>query len=202
MLLSSYVLYDKGGEKIDKGGGVLARPATKLDLLENASGQFSKLNQLIDTMAKEEQTAVFNFDDAFLEKQKEAHWRRDKNLRDVLVHLYEWHQLLLVWVENNQNGKSKPFLPEAYNWKTYGQMNVEFWKSHQSTSYEDSRKMLFDSHEKVIGMIDTFSSDELFAKKHFNWTGTSTLGAYCVSATSSHYDWAMKKIKAYIKTCR
>jgi hypothetical protein len=34
----------------------------------------------------------------------------------------------------------------------------------------------------------------------FPWTGGATLGAYCVSATASHYDWAMKKIKAHIKT--
>jgi len=42
--------------------------------------------------------------------------------------------------------------------------------------------------------------DELFQKKHFSWTGTSTLGSYCVSVTASHYDWAMKKIKQHIKT--
>ncbi|MFC2579722.1 MAG: ClbS/DfsB family four-helix bundle protein, partial [Bacteroidota bacterium] len=34
----------------------------------------------------------------------------------------------------------------------------------------------------------------------FDWTGTSTLGAYCVSATASHYDWAIKKIKVHIRT--
>jgi hypothetical protein len=46
---------------------------------------------------------------------KEAHWKRDKNLRDVLVHLYEWHQLLLNWFNSNQNGDTKTFLPEPYN---------------------------------------------------------------------------------------
>jgi hypothetical protein len=35
---------------------------------------------------------------------------------------------------------------------------------------------------------------------HFTWTGTTSLGSYCVSASSSHYDWAMKKIKNHIKT--
>ena len=33
------------------------------------------------------------------------------------------------------------------------------------------------------------------------WTGNAALGDYCVSTTSSHYDWAMKKIKAHIKNC-
>ncbi|MBM7037135.1 ClbS/DfsB family four-helix bundle protein [Vibrio sp. 188UL20-2] len=29
---------------------------------------------------------------------KEQHWSRDRNLRDVLLHLYEWHQLSIKWV--------------------------------------------------------------------------------------------------------
>ena len=71
-------------------------------------------------MTVEEQNATFNFGSEFLQKQKEAHWTRDKNLRDVLIHLYEWHQLLLDWAKSNQNGVSKPFIPELYNFKPMG----------------------------------------------------------------------------------
>jgi hypothetical protein len=127
---------------------------------------------------------------------------RDKNVRDVLVHLYEWHELLLNWVAANRNGDAKPFLPAPYNWRTYPEMNVEFWKKHQNTPYETSKKMLDESHKKAMDLIETFTNDELFAKKVFAWTGSSTLGVYCVSATASHYDWAMKKIKNHIKTYR
>lgn len=178
----------------------MSRAMTKSDLLKDAVVQFEKLWKLIDSMSENEQVSTFNFGDNF--SQKEAHWERDKNLRDVLVHLYEWHQLLLHWVESNQRGEAKPFLPEPYNWKTYGKMNVEFWRKHQSVSYEESKKMLFSSHKHVIDMIEKFTNEALFDKQHFKWTGTSTLGAYCVSATSSHYDWAMKKINAHIKTYR
>lgn len=178
----------------------MGRATTKPDLIKAANGQFEKLWKIIDSMTESEQTATFNFGDDF--NKKEAHWKRDKTLRDVLVHLYEWHRLLLDWVETNQKGETKPFLPELYNWKTYGQMNVEFWKKHQSTPYEDSKKMLHVSHKTVLDMIEKFTNDELFARNSFAWAGNSTLGAYCVSATSSHYDWAMKKIKAHIKACR
>jgi hypothetical protein len=78
-------------------------------------------------------------------------------------------------------------------------MNVEFWKKHQDTPLIDANRMLKESLKNVMALIETFSNDELFAKKTFAWTGTSTLGAYCVSATSSHYDWAIKKIKVHIK---
>jgi hypothetical protein len=74
-------------------------------------------------------------------------------------------------------------------------MNVVFWKKHQTTSLIDAKKMLQESHEKVIFLIETFTNDELFSPNALVWTGGATLGGYCVSATSSHYDWAIKKIK-------
>jgi hypothetical protein len=51
-----------------------------------------------------------------------------------------------------------------------------------------------------MAVIESFSNEELFEAGVLPWMGTSVLGAYCVSATSSHYDWAMKKTKAHIKT--
>ena len=171
----------------------MARPTTKDDLIKAANEQFAKMWALIDGLTDEEQRGVFDFDG------KEAHWKRDKNIRDILVHLYEWHQLFLNWVSANQKGEARQFLREPYNWKTYLDMNVEFWKEHQNTSYEDSIIMLKESHKKMMDSFSKFSSEELFSKGVFSWTGGSTLGSYGVSATASHYDWAIKKLKRYYK---
>ena len=176
----------------------MSRATTKTDLQIAANEQFDKLWKLIEPMSDEQQNATFGSEMAAA--GKEAHWSRDKNVRDVIVHLYEWHQLLLDWVSANRNGTAKSFLPDPYNWKTYPAMNVEIWKKHQDTPLTDAKKMLKESHNDVMALIETFSNDELFAKKAFAWTGTSTLGAYCVSTTSSHYDWAIKKMKIHIKT--
>ena len=75
-------------------------------------------------------------------------------------------------------------------------MNVVFWENHQGTSYDKSHKNLKKNHAAVLDLISKFTNEELFEKKHFLWTGTTNLGSYCVSATSSHYDWAQKKMKA------
>ncbi len=175
----------------------MARPTTKKTLIEAANGNFEMLWTVVDSMSNKALTTEFNFSADL--KKKEAHWKRDKNLRDVLIHLYEWHQLLLNWIKANMTGNKSDFLPEPYNWKTYGDMNVEFWKRHQSTRLDKSKKSLKASHEKVLALIQTFSSDELFIKKHYNWTGTTSLGSYCISATSSHYDWAIKKMRAHMR---
>jgi len=165
----------------------MARATTKEQLKETADSNFSKLFALIHSLTKEQQEKSFSFED------------RDKNIRDVLVHLYEWHQLLLTWVKSNQSGTKINFLPEPYNWKTYPQMNIGFWEKHQNTPIEKAITLLENSHSETMKLIDSFTNEELFTNKYFSWTGTTSLGSYCVSATSSHYDWAMKKIKKHKK---
>lgn len=175
----------------------MGRPTTKTELLTAAATNYEKLNALISTLTEQELSTPFDFSSD--EKKKEAHWKRDKNLRDILIHLYEWHQLLLNFVQSNQNGDSQSFLPEPYNWKTYAGLNMEFWKKHQSTSLEDAKVMVQQSHDEILKLADTFSNEELFTKGVYKWVGGSTLGSYFTSVTASHYDWAMKKLKAHKK---
>lgn len=177
----------------------MSRPATKKELINTAMDNYTKLNKIILELTDKELSVPFDFSGD--EKKKEAHWRRDKNLRDILVHLYEWHQLILNWVYSNQKGIAAPFLPEPYNWKTYGDMNVEFWKKHQDTLLENAFIMLNKSHNEVVSLAETFTDRELFSKGVYKWTGGTTLGSYFVSSLSSHYDWAIKKLKAHKKNC-
>ncbi len=72
----------------------MARPKTKNDLLQSNNENFEKLWKLIDSFSEKEFDTAFDFSDN--PKLKEAHWQRDKNVRDVLIHLYEWHQLLIM----------------------------------------------------------------------------------------------------------
>ena len=154
---------------------------------------YEKLNRFISQLSEDELQTPFDFSRD--QKKKEAHWKRDKNLRDVLIHLYEWHQLLLTWVHSNHKGHGRPFLPEPYNWKTYGEMNVAFWKKHQKTSLEEATRLLAQSHREVFKLIEVFSNDELFTKGVYKWTGGTSLGSYFVSSTSSCLYFKSYKIK-------
>ncbi len=175
----------------------MSRPTTKTDLLTTVTENYEKLNVLIFGLTEKELSTPFDFSSD--EKKKEAHWKRDKNLRDIYIHLYEWHQLLLNWVHSNQKGDSKPFIPQPYNWKTYGNMNVEFWKKHQNTSLDNAKNMFQKSHVEIMKLVECFSNEELFSKGIYKWVGRSTLGSYFISVTSSHYNWAIKKLKAHKK---
>lgn len=174
----------------------MARPKNKVELLQAANDNFDKLMTLVDSMTEEQLNETFDFDES---SGKEAHWLRDKNVRDVLIHLYEWHQLIINWIDSNQKGENKSFLPEGYTWASYAGMNVGFWEKHQTTDFGKAKEMVISSHKKVLTIIESFTDDELFTKKFYAWTGTTSLGSYFVSATSSHYDWALKKLRKYIK---
>lgn len=178
----------------------MPRPKNKEELMDAANANYEKLLALIENRTPAEYNTVYDF--SADEKKKEAHWKRDKNLRDVLMHLHEWHLLLLEWVKNRENGSAKPFLPEGYNWKTYGDMNMLFYNRCQDVSEDEAFRKFKDSHKKVMKALDSFSQEELFTKTFYPWVGGSCIGSYFISVTSSHYDWAMKKMKAHQKNCK
>ena len=169
----------------------MPRPTTKSELIVAAKDQFDKLWKLIDSMNEEEQNAEFCFED------------RDKNLRDVLVHLHEWHNMVESWHMIGVLQGGAPDIPgKGYTWQTIPALNMEIWKKYQNTPLPDSKDMLKNSHKIMMDLIENHNNDELFSKGIYKFTKSSTLGAYFIGSTSSHYDWAMKKIKMHIKTHR
>lgn len=175
----------------------MPRPRNKEDLIAAANANYEKLLMMIEKRNDAEIHTIYDF--SADEKKKEAHWRRDKNLRDVLMHLNEWHLLLLEWIKNRENGGNKPFLMEGYNWKTYGDMNMIFYGRCQGVSEDEALNRFKDSHHRVMEALDTFSQEELFTNTFYPWVGGSCIGSYFISVTSSHYDRAMKKMKAHQK---
>ena len=147
----------------------MPRPKSKDDLLKAAKENYDSLIKMIDGMTEEELSTPFDFSDS--PSKKEAHWSRDKNVRDILIHLYEWHQLLLNFPKDNAKVKDKKsaiaFLPADYTWKNYGAMNLMFWQKHQETSLEDAKKMFAKSHKAVMSMIEKYTNEELFMPKYF-----------------------------------
>ena len=64
---------------------------------------------------------------------------------------------------------------------------------------EEALERFKDSHARVMEALDTFTQEELFTNTFYPWVGGSCIGSYFISTTSSHYDWAMKKMKAHKK---
>ncbi|MFK7796603.1 MAG: ClbS/DfsB family four-helix bundle protein [Aureispira sp.] len=125
-----------------------------------------------------------------------------KNVRDVLAHLHHWHLLLLGWYAVGMQGQ-KPAMPaEGYTWRTVPALNQVIWELYKKEALTVVKQLLETSHHQVLELIQKHSDTELFEKKYYQWTGSTSLGAYLISSTVSHYKWAHKKIKKTLPKSR
>jgi hypothetical protein len=66
-------------------------------------------------------------------------------------------------------------------------------------SWDDVMCRLHTSHAAIRAVVSDYSEGDLFAKRRFAWTGSTSVGSYAVSATTSHYDWARTLIRRFVR---
>ncbi|SMO79197.1 ClbS/DfsB family four-helix bundle protein [Gracilimonas mengyeensis] len=165
----------------------MARPKSKEELKLQSTENYFKLIEFVEQLEQEDQQA--EFPEGYL----------NRNISDVLCHLHQWHLMMLEWYRTGMKGE-KPDMPaKGYTWKTLPDLNREIWEQYRDTPLDEAKSMLHSSFADLQYIIDKHTDEELFEKKRYPWTGSTSLGAYLISATSSHYDWALKLIKKCLK---
>jgi hypothetical protein len=84
-------------------------------------------------------------------------------------------------------------------WNQTPALNQHIYEKHRQRPLEDILAEFQSSHAEILGVIEGLSNEDLFTAGRFAWTQKNTLGAYFVSATSSHYLWARKEIRKGLK---
>lgn len=164
----------------------MPRPTTRSALLEAAAREYERLR-----------LALGRFDPAVV---ADLTWEADiedtsRHPRDVLTHIHAWQLLALGWAEAGEAG-GRPQIPgEGHTRRETPAINAEIRERYLGTSYADAVDLLAGSHARGLGVIASHSDDELFTRGRYAWTGSTTLGAYFVSATSSHYVWGQKTLR-------
>jgi hypothetical protein len=166
----------------------MPRPTTKADLLAACDAEHDRLLSAVDGLPDGAVEAEFAFED------------RDRCVRDVLGHLHAWHLMVLAWDEEGRAGGTPAVPGPGYTWRTLPDLNRVIWQRCQDVDLVTTRADLDRSHRAVRALIESRTEEELFGKRHYAWTGTTSLGAYLVSCTSSHDVWALKKIRTHART--
>lgn len=163
----------------------MPRPTTRADLLTTAAHEFDRLFDAIARVAP-----------ADLERPGACeHW----SVKDLLAHLDAWHELFMGWERVGQIGE-KPSIPSpGFGWAETPELNDKIYQDAADDLWADVESRLRSSHRRVLDVIASYSDEDLFTKKQYKWTGTTSVGSYAVSATSSHYAWASKLIRKFAK---
>ncbi|NNE76785.1 MAG: ClbS/DfsB family four-helix bundle protein [Pricia sp.] len=165
----------------------MPRPKSKSELLQQSQANYRRLIDFVESFSEVERNKEFpkNY--------------LNRNINDVLAHLHHWHLMFLEWHKKGMAGK-KPDIPaKGYTWKTLPDLNRKIQEQYSHWAYQDIKEQLDDSFGEVSNLIQKYTDQELFEKKKYPWTGTTSLGSYLISTTSSHYDWAYKLIKKCMK---
>ncbi len=161
----------------------MPKPKTKAELLQQSQANFVALQNLVERYSAVQQNQEF------------PAGTLNRNIRDVLAHLHHWHLLFLEWYRLGMIGE-KPAMPaEGYSWKMMPALNQHIREHYRSVSLDEARRALQESYAQVQQIIIRHSDEELFEKKRYSWTGSTSLGTYLISNTASHYAWASKLIK-------
>lgn len=165
----------------------MAKPNTTLELIQQSTSNYLNLLEFI---------AALSIDD----KNKTFHRNYlNRNIRDVVAHLHHWHLLFIGWHDDYISGR-KPTMPaKGYTWKTLPALNKAINKKYKSISLNKAISLFKESHKQIHAIIESYSEAELWTKRYFSWTGSTSVGAYLISSACSHYVWALKLIKKNIK---
>lgn len=165
----------------------MPRPTTKTALLAASEAGLAALIGAIDALPVEAREAEFAFED------------RDRQVRDVVWHLHVWHLMMLGWYADGMAG-ARPAIPApGHTWATLPALNAEIWRGGQDVDLATTVSRLETTHRQLQALIEAHDDVELWEKRRYPWTGSTSLGAYLVSSTSSHYAWALKKIRQHAK---
>lgn len=176
----------------------MAKPTDKASLVEALQEGFLQLMDVLKTADHAKLEADFLRQD---KNEKCTTFSQGENVRDLLTHIYEWQRLQVSFVDNIRKGTPRDFIQEPYR-KNYKEMDEVNRLKHQKTSLDQAIIMLEKSHAEIISLIDTFTDEELFGKKVFRVTYTTTMAAYFVSVAVSPYSQSLKRIKSHLKSMR
>lgn len=166
----------------------MPRPTTKKQLLESIEAEQKALDQLLAGLSPAQMT----------QPGVVGEW----SVKDVLAHLLEWQDLVLKWYVAGIKGKVPVTPSEEFNWGQLPELNQQIYEKHRDKPLADTERAFRSSYRKTVNTIQIISEEDLFTRGRYAWTKNTTLGAYFIGCTSSHYRWARTTMKKGLKAIK
>ena len=164
----------------------MPRPTTKEQLLTSAQKEHDALDAILETLS----SLDLDVTSADIEQ-----W----GVKDILAHVTEWEQMCLGWYRAGVAGKNPPLPAEGFNWREIPALNLQIYQKHRQRSWREVLNAYRSSYQEILKTLQDIDEEEMFTPARYAWTRKNAMGTYFVSATSSHYVWATKEIRKYLR---
>jgi uncharacterized protein (TIGR03083 family) len=150
----------------------MGRPTSKPELMAAAEHEFDRLWAAVRAVSPSELETPGACDS----------W----SVKDILAHL-------------DARGDPTSMPDEGFTWAQTSALNARIHADTAGDPWDEVCDRLRDSYARIVAVLSGYSDDDLFAKKRYRWTGSTSVGSYTVSATSSHYAWASGLIRRWLR---
>ena len=127
-------------------------------------------------------------------------WGDGWTVCDLLAHLAEWHSLFLGWFREGERGLPPQLPAPGYKWNETPRLNREIWARNRGRSFSDVFGEFESTFGEILALLEGLSEEELMEPGHFPWTGANSLLTYAGANTASHYRFAQKVLKRWLRT--
>lgn len=159
----------------------MPRPKSRDELLTQSREDYDKLITYLDTLTPEQ----------IIEPGTVGEW----SAKDVVAHLTAWSTMFMGWYRVGEEGGTPAIPAQGYTFKQTPALNQRIYEEHRDQPLDEVLGELHAAHKTAMALIERLSNEHLFTPKVYKWTKSTTLGSYAVSATCSHYAWALKEIR-------
>ncbi len=159
---------------------------SKEDLVESIEEEYHNLRRLLDTIpaSRHKEPGV---------------WGDGWTIDDLVSHLSEWHRLFLGWYRAGLAGETPDMPARGYRWNETPRLNLDIWRKHDGRPTKEVWSEFEASHVEVLQLARRASSEELLSSGYFPWTGKNSLATYLAPNTASHYRFAVKVVKRWLR---
>lgn len=126
-------------------------------------------------------------------------WGEGWTLSDLVAHLAEWQHMFLSWYKEGLLGAVPQTPAPGYGWNETPALNRAIREKHRSRSQSAVRADFDAGHRQIVQIVEALSSEQLLEPGHYEWTGKHALTTYIGPNTASHYRFAIKILKRWLK---
>jgi hypothetical protein len=163
------------------------RYRSKTELLQDIAVQYDALRNLLQSIPASRYTEA-------------GVWGDGWSVGDLVAHLAEWHGMLLRWFREGQQGETPEMPAPGYKWNETPRLNRDIWAKHRGRPFAAVDAEFTSSYDDIIRLLEDLSEAELLETGQFRWTGRNSLVTYVGPNTASHYRFAQKVLKRWLKS--
>jgi len=131
--------------------------------------------------------------------REQGMWGDGWTVSDLVAHLAEWQRMFLVWYEDGLRGATPEMPAPGYKWSETPRLNRAIREKHRARSLAAVRNDFDSGYSRILQLVEALSPEQLLMPGHFKWTGKHPLTTYLGPNTASHFRFAIKVIKRWMK---